>query len=268
MTATPSPGDLHGFQPRFGGDLLSEGERRGLAAAGYVGSEGAAVERRWALLVVDATWGFCGPMDASSLVAATASYPHASGPPAWEALPHIASLVAAARAAEVPIVFTRPARPDERPPVTTSWEAKNRRQRDVPDDAFDLVPQAGARAGDVVLAKQTPSAFFGTPLRRWLTSWDVDGVVICGGTTSGCVRATAVDAFAHDLRVQVAADATFDRLAISHRVSLLDLELKYAGVHDASEIVASWGARRSRDQPRRRGTGAVAPDGARDAEPP
>ena len=223
-----------------GSELLTDEERRGLKNAGYVGSSRPSKARTWALLVVDVTWGFCGRAQDTSLQDATEVYPHASGAAAWAAIPNIRSLVGAARASHVPSVFTRPARPHERPATATSWEGKNQRQRDVPDDAFDLIPELGARPDDLVLPKQAPSAFFGTPLRRWLTSWGVDGVVVCGGTTSGCVRATVVDAFSHDLAVEVAADATFDRVDISHRVTLLDAELKYASVRATSDIVAGW----------------------------
>ncbi len=64
----------------------------------------------------------------------------------------------------------------------------------------------------------------------------MDSVVICGGTTSGCVRATAVDAFSYDLRTVVVADATFDRLELSHAASLLDLSAKYADVATSAEV--------------------------------
>jgi nicotinamidase-related amidase len=266
MTAsTPTPPEQE-FQPRVGGELLTPDERRGLARAGYGGPR-PLTAGSWALLVVDVTWGFCGRDAGAALEDATGVYPHASGAAAWEAMPSVRALVDAARTSDVPIAFTRPARPHERPQGTTRWEVKNHRQRDVPNDAFDLVPDAGGRSEDVILAKQAPSAFFGTPLRRWLTTWRVDGVVVCGGTTSGCVRATAVDAFSHDLSVTVVADATFDRLDISHRVALLDLELKYAGVVQASEMVAAWGRPTGREHPAERTRPATSDLGG-DAVPP
>ena len=73
-----------------------------------------------------------------------------------------------------------------------------------------------------------------------MTRLGLDGVIICGGVTSGCVRATVVDAFSLGLSVRVAADATFDRINTSHLVSLLDMELKYAHVLSTSEIISEW----------------------------
>jgi maleamate amidohydrolase len=232
--ATPTPL----FTPYAGGELLDGDERAGLAAAGYAGEAGQA--RRPVLLVVDVTWGFCGRSREASLTEAVTRYPHASGRAAWRAMPAIRTLVDSARRRAVPMVFTRPSPPNRRPMGPTGWDHKNARHREVPKDAFEVVGESGFRPSDLVLDKEAPSAFFGTPLRRWLTSWHADGVVVCGGTTSGCVRATAVDAFSSGLAVTVAADASFDRVAISHRVSLLDLELKYAGVRTTERIVREW----------------------------
>lgn len=81
-----------------------------------------------------------------------------------------------------------------------------------------------------MVCKAKPSAFFGTPLLSVLIDLGVDSLVVCGGTTSGCVRATVVDAFSYNLAVAVAAEATFDRIEASHWMSLYDLNLKYAEV--------------------------------------
>nr|WP_246087038.1 isochorismatase family protein [Nocardioides humi] len=94
----------------------------------------------------------------------------------------------------------------------------------------------GPREDEIVLEKPKPSAFFATTLLARLIERGVDSVVICGGTTSGCVRATAVDAFSYDLRTVVVADATFDRLELSHAASLLDLSAKYADVATSAEV--------------------------------
>ncbi len=239
MSGEPDPSPRVAFRPVAGVEYLSEGEVRMLDAAGYGGSVGAGLEHP-VLLVVDATRGFCGADAAADLEDAVAVYPHACGRSAWAALPRIRALVDGARRHDVPIVFTRPFPPDRRPGHLGRWEDKNHRRVATPADAYDVVGETGFRPTDTLLEKDCPSAFFGTPLSRWLHGMGVDGVVVCGGSTSGCVRATVVDAFSHDLRVVIAADATFDRLVASHRVTLLDLELKYADVATADGIVRGW----------------------------
>jgi nicotinamidase-related amidase len=93
-------------------------------------------------------------------------------------------------------------------------------------------------AVDLIYTKRMPSAFFETPLRSYLTWHQVDTVVITGGSTSGCVRATAVDSLSHDFRTVVPEQCTADKHESYHFANLTDLALKYADVVDASEVTA------------------------------
>jgi maleamate amidohydrolase len=211
---------------------LDDLERQALERAGYGGSVG--MGRRPALLVVDVTWAFCGDDPTADVLQAVDTYPHASGRFAWEAMPAVRRLVEGARERHVPVVFTRgPLAPGP----ASRWDDKNKRHRAAPPNAAEIVPDSGYRPEDVVLHKEAPSAFFGTPLVRWLTGMGVDSVIVCGGTTSGCVRGTVVDAFSHNLKVAVASDATFDRVQASHRMSLFDMDLKYADVQPVARIL-------------------------------
>ena len=92
-----------------------------------------------------------------------------------------------------------------------------------------------------MVRKQKPSAFFGTPLQSYLNLLGADSLVVTGGTTSGCVRATVVDAFSANYRVAVVAEACFDRVQSSHALSLADMHAKYADVVSASELEGAWG---------------------------
>src|SRR5690242_20184135 len=83
---------------------------------------------------------------------------------------------------------------------------------------------------DIVIKKQKPSGFFGTNLASYLTLLGCDSVIVVGTTTSGCVRATAVDAFSLNYRVILAEEGCFDRSEASHAVSLCDMHAKYADV--------------------------------------
>ena len=86
--------------------------------------------------------------------------------------------------------------------------------------------------------KQKPSGFFGTSPASDLTLLGCDSVIVVGTTTSGCVRATAVDAFSLNYRVTLAEEGCFDRSEASHAVSLCDMHAKYADVVPTSEVIA------------------------------
>ena len=92
------------------------------------------------------------------------------------------------------------------------------------------------RADEPVIEKQGASAFFGTDLEQRLQAARADSLVVTGLTTSGCVRATAVDGLQHDYRVVVPREAVGDRDAAAHAANLFDLDAKYADVVSAAEL--------------------------------
>lgn len=94
------------------------------------------------------------------------------------------------------------------------------------------------RPGELVVTKQYPSAFFGTSPASTLTANGVDGVILTGLTTSGCVRATCVDAMSHGFATAVVRDACGDRAAGPHEANLYDMNAKYADVVSEAEVVA------------------------------
>ena len=89
----------------------------------------------------------------------------------------------------------------------------------------------------VVCQHHKPSGFFGTELAALLVYDKVDTVVITGLTTSGCVRATAVDAFQYNFDVVIPFECVADRSQISHKVNLLDLHMKYADVAPLDDVI-------------------------------
>ncbi|TPG49416.1 isochorismatase family protein [Sphingomonas glacialis] len=100
-----------------------------------------------------------------------------------------------------------------------------------------LVPEAD----ELVVSKQYPSAFFGTSLASTLTAVGVDSVLLTGLTTSGCVRASCVDAMSHGFRTAVVAEACGDRHPGPHEANLFDMNAKYADVVSEDEVVAFLG---------------------------
>lgn len=181
-----------------------------------------------ALIVVDATLGFTDT--ASPLGTESASE-----------LAAIATLLQAFRARKLPVSFTVNAysSPDqasvlrEKIPVLELLQEGGALARIHPD----ILPEPG----EIVVTKRLPSAFFDTTLLSALRACNVDSVVVCGFSTSGCVRATAVDALQHNFRLVVASDACGDRDRYAHDANLRDIDLKYGDVLSAEEAIRLLG---------------------------
>jgi maleamate amidohydrolase len=101
-----------------------------------------------------------------------------------------------------------------------------------------FVPELAPAAGEIVIRKRLPSAFFGTDLAGMLIGRGVDTLVVAGCTTSGCVRASTLDAMCHGLRPMVVRDCVGDRAPGPHEASLFDLGQKYADVLSAEAVAA------------------------------
>lgn len=138
-------------------------------------------------------------------------------------------LLDAARARNWPIVHTRVVYQDDgadanifalKVPTILSL------REDAPASQF--VPQLQPAAGELVLRKSNPSAFFGTALAGWLLQRGVQTLLIAGCTTSGCVRASVVDAMCHGLRPLLVTDCVGDRSLQAHEANLFDMQQKYA----------------------------------------
>jgi maleamate amidohydrolase len=104
--------------------------------------------------------------------------------------------------------------------------------------ASQIVPELTPVAGEYVLRKTQPSAFFGTNLANWLVSKGVDTVLVAGCTTSGCVRASVVDAMSFNFRTIVVTDCVGDRALAPHEANLFDMGQKYADLLTREEVVA------------------------------
>ena len=102
----------------------------------------------------------------------------------------------------------------------------------------DLDPRLDAQPEDTILTKKGASAFFGTNLTSILTSQHVDTVILCGATTSGCVRASAVDALQYGFPTLVPRECVGDRADGPHDASLFDMNAKYADVVSLDETLS------------------------------
>jgi nicotinamidase-related amidase len=125
-----------------------------------------------------------------------------------------------------------------------SWLWKNARgneDRRTPAsnlDGNEIVTPIAPGPRDIVVYKQKPSGFFGTNMASYLTLLGCDSVIVTGTTTSGCVRATVLDAFSLNYRISLAEEGCFDRSQASHAINLCDMNAKYADVLKTSEVLA------------------------------
>ncbi|MFG1922278.1 isochorismatase family protein [Cryptosporangium sp. NPDC048952] len=151
-----------------------------------------------------------------------------------------ARVVGAARAAGVPIVVTQVAYAADGADGGLFYRkvgALRHFAAGAPGGLGDVMPEVAPQPGDVVVTKQYASAFFGTSLAATLTSRRIDTLVICGVSTSGCVRATAVDAISSGYVPIVVADAVGDRDPRPHEANLFDLAAKYAEVWSEERVM-------------------------------
>lgn len=144
-------------------------------------------------------------------------------------------LFAAARAAGLPIFYsTGDVSPISRP---ASVGATHHGMLKVNPADYAIRPEFQPQQGDIVISKQRASVFYGTPIAAHLVQLGVRSVIICGESTSGCVRASAVEAQEHGFHVAVVEECCFDRNLVSHRVNLFDLHVKYADVMHVDAVI-------------------------------
>jgi nicotinamidase-related amidase len=164
------------------------------------------------------------------------TYPSSCGQYAYEAIEPTKRLFAAARRAGVPCFYTtQDTRADSKPNLITA--TKRQRIKTAPE-LFAIRGEFRPLPGDVVITKQRASAFYGTPLTAHLTQLGTRTVIVCGESTSGCVRATAVDAYSAGFHVVLVEECCYDRSPLSHKVNLFDLHHKYADVLHIDEVAA------------------------------
>jgi len=204
-------------------DVIPAEEQAQYEKGGWGGRVG--FGERPALLVVDMSNSFVDPR-----------YPYSS-PPALAAVPHIKRLLEAARSGNTPIWYTTGARArtdaERGRWKTTGTSSPLMLDPKASEIYSDLKPQEG----EVVITKSHPSAFFGTNLVSQLIYWSVDTLIVTGTVTSGCIRATCLDAFNYNYRVIVPQECVCDRGQVSHKVALFEIHMKYGDVIPVEEVL-------------------------------
>ncbi len=208
-------------------DLIGEEELKAYEKAGFGNRIG--FGKHLALLNIDMTYMFVNP-------AYTQTYGDMS-----PVLKAVADLTAAARAANIPIFYSR--RDDRNHPFRRGiWNLKlgtsGTEEYTIDEKADHWPPEINPEPEDVIVYKNKPSAFFGTPLASMLNYAGVDTLIIVGISTSGCVRAAVEDAFSYNYRVIVPEECTGDRCQFARRANLFDMDMKFADVIYLEEVLA------------------------------
>ena len=159
-------------------------------------------------------------------------HPGACGEHAWNALEPTRQLFAAARKAGIPVIYTT------RHADTDGVRSTHRRMGREPEELYHIKEELAPMPGDLVIYKERASGFFGTPLVAHLRKLGAESLIICGESTSGCVRASTVDAYSYAFHNVVVEECTYDRSLLSHKVNLFDLHHKYADVMHVEEVIA------------------------------
>lgn len=218
-------------------DVLTDEDRQVIERGGY--GKRAGMGQRPALLLIDCQYNHIGA-DAP-ILEQIAEHPAGGGASAWAAVRRIQPLLAEFRAQERPVIYTRYCF-SERSAKFDSFSSKRGKNIDRFIDGApgtQIVEPLAPLDGELVIDKVHASAFYATPLLSSLIRMGVDSLVVAGVSTSGCVRATTVDAQSNNFKVTVVSDGVADRIATSHKASLLDLWMKYADV-DVSDAVLTY----------------------------
>lgn len=225
---------------RIWDQFLTERDKEVFRASGYGARAG--FGKRPAFVIVDVNYAFVGDRR-EPILESIKRWRNSCGEDGFVAVDVIAAVLEASRKKPIPVIYTTGVRrPDGWDAGSWAWK-NNRNSEDVHPpqptniDGNAIVPQIAPAPQDIMIYKQKPSGFYGTPLAGYLTQLGCDSVIVCGTTTSGCVRATVIDAFSLNFRVSVVEDGCFDRSQASHAINLCDMNAKYADVIGAAEII-------------------------------
>jgi nicotinamidase-related amidase len=211
--------------------IVPSDEQKIYEAAGF--GRRAGFGRKPALLIIDVQNRSIGTSP-RPIHEAIKEYPTSCGEIGWAAVEHIAGILKDFRARGWPVIypFVSPKESFDKGRISDRVPSVMGIQR----RGYDFVEKVAPVEGDILLPKKHPSAFFGTPLASYLIEAGVDKLVVTGVTTSGCIRATVIDAFSYNFRAVVPHEAVYDRSQISHAVNLFDMAAKYADVVSVAEL--------------------------------
>lgn len=194
-----------------------------------------------ALLVVDAQPNYIG--NNVPILDQLETFPTGVGERAWQALERTLPVIQAFREHALPVIFSKQVAKYLSFDGFAGKSTRDRSNYVAGHPYTELVHDVHLAPTDIVIEKSYASIFSGTPIVNYLNSLRVDTLIVCGGVTSGCVRGAVVDAASLNYKVGVLYECVFDRIELSHRVSLLDMWMKYADMLSISQATDYLNAR-------------------------
>jgi nicotinamidase-related amidase len=199
-----------------------------------------------AILAIDLYYSVVG-LVREPILESIKTWPGSCGEAGWESVDKTVELLAAARENNIPIIYCHGMED-----FAVPWNRKGGKTNplahlpaEVRAKANEIIAEVAPQPGDTVLKKTAASIFQGTPIEFKLNYLGIDTLIVCGETTSGCVRASVVDGHAYRYSIGVVEECCFDRTEASHAINLFDMHQKYADVVSleyAKEYLAKVGA--------------------------
>jgi maleamate amidohydrolase len=205
-------------------DLFTEADLEGYRKAGW--DTPRELGTRPGIVVIDMSYAFVDDR-----------YPTGWGLTGWPCAENIRRLLDVARPRGVPVIYTT-GKPVANRAERGRWKSTGVAVGEEPPEKHQIVPPIAPLPHESVLTKRYPSGFFGTELASLLTFHGVDTLIVTGMVTSGCVRATVVDAFSYNYIVVVPEECSADRGVLPHKINLFDIHQKYGDVLPLDDVIA------------------------------
>jgi nicotinamidase-related amidase len=214
-------------------DNLSDADRAIIDKGSW--AQRAGYGRRPALIIIDAQNYMVGKPGNHD------DYPLSCGDVGWEAVKHIKRIAETCRARGVPVFYTQFVLAQDGSDAgmfdRKIGVARGENAYFEGTHGADIVADIAPQPGDIHFIKKKPSSFFGTPLQAYLNDRQIDTLIITGGATCNCVRATACESFSLNYRTIVPREAVFDRIPLSHEITLFDIDRFLGDVVSTDEVV-------------------------------
>ncbi len=216
-------------------DVLSDIDKQVIVKGGYGKRRG--YGKHPIMMIIDPQWNYMGAN--KPIQEQWDEWPSGVGKAAWDGVGPIKKIVDKMHEKGYPVIITRNVQ--KKTLKFDSFSNKTNRDQTKYIDgnpATEIIPELAPAPQDIVIDKAYASVFYGTPIQSYLVKLGVDTIIMTGGSTSGCVRASTIDAIERSYNVAMVADCVFDRISISHKAGLLDCWMKYCDVVDSEDVLA------------------------------